>query len=318
MKFKNAIEIHLDNVVLLGNKENFKMQGYDNKFLETCHWSYLKQEPTKLFCLYRTIIEDPIRRGILDKEIFNSNVKVVDLKGSIYKELDRIFRDNINKFIEKNINNISYLFDDKADDYYSIGLSDMGIDLREKAFYGVDENIEILLNNFKYKDIANGLIELSTRTGDNHFIFDMKTMKFEDSDLDIFKNVYHLYILEKFLAYEQYKSGITPPFYNEVAKINKFLEGKKMVTLLFNDGYEKQVPAQISQILATNHKKFWINTQVNDMNINNFRAIRYGKKELDINTKNLIPLQKQLDKIIKTKENDVICNIGEQEIELAQ
>ncbi len=298
MKFKNAIEIHLDNVVLLGDKESFKMQGYDNKFSETCHWSYLKQEPTKLFCLYRNIIEDPIYREILDKEIFNSNVKVVDLKGSIYKELDRIFRDNINKFIEKNINNISYLFDDKADNYHSIGLSEIGIDLREKAFYGVDENIKILLNNFKYKDIANGLIELSTKTENNHFIFDMKTMKFEDSDLDIFKNVYHLYTLEKFLAYEQYKRGITPPFYNEVARINEFLKGKKTVTLLFNDGYEKQVPAQISQILGTNHKEFWINTQVNDMNINNFRAIRYGKKELEINIENLKDLNKQLDEII--------------------
>lgn len=32
MKFNNAIEIVLDNIVLLGNKEMFKMQGYDNKF----------------------------------------------------------------------------------------------------------------------------------------------------------------------------------------------------------------------------------------------------------------------------------------------
>lgn len=36
MKFKNAIEIHLDNVILLGNKREFKLQGYDNKFLQSC------------------------------------------------------------------------------------------------------------------------------------------------------------------------------------------------------------------------------------------------------------------------------------------
>lgn len=38
MKFKNSIEIHLENVVLLGDKESLKMQVYDNKFSETCYW----------------------------------------------------------------------------------------------------------------------------------------------------------------------------------------------------------------------------------------------------------------------------------------
>ena len=52
MKFENAIEIHLDNVILLGNKRDFKLQGYDNKFLQLCHWCYLKQLPNQIFCLY--------------------------------------------------------------------------------------------------------------------------------------------------------------------------------------------------------------------------------------------------------------------------
>ena len=200
MKFENAIEIHLDNVILLGNKRDFKLQGYDNKFLQLCHWCYLKQLPNQIFCLYQNIIKDFNYRDELDKEIFNSDVKIVDFKESIYKELDRIFRDNINKFAEKNINNIAYFFDCNANEYQKISLYEMGIDLREKRVYGVDENINILLNNFQYKDIANGIVELSTRDGKEHLIFDMKTIRFENNDVDIFKKVYKLPTLKKFLG----------------------------------------------------------------------------------------------------------------------
>lgn len=312
MKFKNAIEIHLDNVILLGNKREFKLQGYDNKFLQSCYWCYLKQLPNQLFCLNQNIVKNPNYRDELDKEIFNSDVKIVDFKESIYKELDRIFRDNINKFVEKNINNIAYFFDCNIDDYQKISLYEMGIDLREKRFYGVDENINILLNNFQYKDIANGIVELSTRDGKEHLTFDMNTMKFENDDIDIFKKVYKLPTLKKLLAYEQYKRGITPRFYNEVAKINQFLDGKKTVTLLFNEGYEKQVPAQISQILATNGKEFWINTQVDNMDISNLRAIRYGKKELPIDIENLKSLDKQLDEMLANNEQ----NLEKEELEI--
>ena len=108
--------------------------------------------------------------------------------------------------------------------------------------------------------------------------------------------------LKKIVAYEQYKRGLTPPFYNEIAKINKFLEGKKTVTLLLNDGESKQVPAQISNILATDYKEFWINTQMKNMDISNLRAIGYGKKELIINIENLINIDKQLDRIIEASE----------------
>ena len=34
MKFDNALEIHINNIVLLGNKDNYKLQGYDSKFLQ--------------------------------------------------------------------------------------------------------------------------------------------------------------------------------------------------------------------------------------------------------------------------------------------
>ena len=72
--------------------------------------------------------------------------------------------------------------------------------------------------------------------------------------------------------------------------------------MLLNDGESKQVSAKISNILATNYKEFWINTQMENMDISNLRAIGYGKKEHIINIENLINIDKQLDKIIESSE----------------
>lgn len=303
MKFKNAVEMNLDKMVLLGDKSQFKMLGYNNQVSQFFHWCYLKDKPDKVFCLYQNIIKEPNFRSDLDKEILERETTIIDLKGTLYNTLNRIFIENIDKFIDKNINNIAYLFENNEDDYKNISLYEMGKDIRENQYYGLDNNIRTLLNNLTYKDISNGIIQISSRTGNNNYIYDMKKMCFENDEIDIFKSVYGLISLKKILAYEQYKRGLTPLFYNEVAKINEFLEGKKTVTLLLNNGEKEQIPAQISNILATNHKEFWINTQLKNMDITNLRAIGYGKKELVINTENLINIDKQLDEIIVNSEN---------------
>lgn len=303
MKYKNANELILDKLVLLGDKNQFKMLGYNNQVTQYFYWCYFKDEPKNIYCLNERIISEPECRSELDKEIFKGKNIIIDLKGTLYNTLRRILNENIDKFVNENINNISYLFENDKSDYENISLYEMGRDIRKNQNYGLHNNISLLLNNFDYQDISNGLVKISTRTGKKDFIYDMKKMEFINNEIDIFKAVYGLTSLKKILAYEQYKKGLTPPFYNEVAKINEFLEGKKTVTLVLNDGGRIQVPAQISNILATNHKEFWINTQLNNMDITNLRAIEYGKKELVINTENFINLDKQLDDFIEKNEN---------------
>lgn len=303
MKYKNANELILDKLVLLGDKNQFKMLGYNNQVTQYFYWCYFKDEPKNIYCLNERIISEPERRSELYKEIFKGKNIIIDLKGTLYNTLRRILNENIDKFVNENINNISYLFENDKSDYENISLYEMGRDIRKNQNYGLHNNISLLLNNFEYQDISNGLVKISTRTGKKDFIYDMKKMEFINNEIDIFKAVYGLTSLKKILAYEQYKKGLTPPFYNEVAKINEFLEGKKTVTLVLNDGGRIQVPAQISNILATNHKEFWINTQLNNMDITNLRAIEYGKKELVINTENFINLDKQLDDFIEKNEN---------------
>ena len=303
MKYKNANELILDKLVLLGDKNQFKMLGYNNQVTQYFYWCYFKDEPKNIYCLNERIISEPERKSELDKEIFKGKNIIIDLKGTLYNTLRRILNENIDKFVNENINNISYLFENDKSDYENISLYEMGRDIRKNQNYGLHNNISLLLNNFEYQDISNGLVKISTRTGKKDFIYDMKKMEFINNEIDIFKAVYGLTSLKKILAYEQYKKGLTPPFYNEVAKINEFLEGKKTVTLVLNDGGRIQVPAQISNILATNYKEFWINTQLNNMDITNLRAIGYGKKELVVNTENLINIDKQLDDFIEKSEN---------------
>lgn len=43
--------------------------------------------------------------------------------------------------------------------------------------------------------------------------------------------------------------------------------------------------------------------RIKDKDINNLRAIGYGKKELVVNTENLINIDKQLDDFIEKSEN---------------
>lgn len=303
MKYKNANELILDKLVLLGDKNQFKMLGYNNQVTQYFYWCYFKDEPKNIYCLNERIISEPERKSELDKEIFKGKNIIIDLKGTLYNTLRRILNENIDKFVNENINNISYLFENDKSNYENISLYEMGRDIRKNQNYGLHNNISLLLNNFEYQDISNGLVKISTRTGKKDFIYDMKKMEFINNEIDIFKAVYGLTSLKKILAYEQYKKGLTPPFYNEVAKINEFLEGKKTVTLELNDGERIQVPAQISNILATNYKEFWINTQLNNMDITNLRAIGYGKKELVVNTENLINIDKQLDDFIEKSEN---------------
>lgn len=303
MKYKNANELILDKLVLLGDKNQFKMLGYNNQVTQYFYWCYFKDEPKNIYCLNERIISEPERKSELDKEIFKGKNIIIDLKGTLYNTLRRILNENIDKFVNENINNISYLFENDKSDYENISLYEMGRDIRKNQNYGLHNNISLLLNNFEYQDISNGLVKISTRTGKKDFIYDMKKMEFINNEIDIFKAVYGLTSLKKILAYEQYKKGLTPPFYNEVAKINEFLEGKKTVTLELNDGGRIQVPGQISNILATNYKEFWINTQLNNMDITNLRAIGYGKKELVVNTENLINIDKQLDDFIEKSEN---------------
>lgn len=52
------------------------------------------------------------------------------------------------------------------------------------------------------------------------------------------------------------------------------------------------------------------------IDINNLKGLRYGKTEIEIDTRNLKPLELQLDDIIQNDSKGIICEIPKQEIEI--
>ncbi len=73
----------------------------------------------------------------------------------------------------------------------------------------------------------NGIVVLYTgRYGGTSFEYNLEKQEFNISDEEILKKVYSEEKLKLILAYEQYTKGLTPPIYNEIAKINQFLEEK--------------------------------------------------------------------------------------------
>lgn len=61
--------------------------------------------------------------------------------------------------------------------------------------------------------------------------------------------IYNSKELKFILAYEQYKQFKTPPIYNEISKINEFLEDKKSVTVELHNGTKIKAEAYLNSIL---------------------------------------------------------------------
>ena len=105
----------------------------------------------------------------------------------------------------------------------------------------------------------------------------------------------------------------------------EFLKDKKTVTVLLKDNREVKTKAKITDIIDFYNGVFILERDLFDLqfyeddlelrNINNLKALKYGKTEISIETANLKPLSQQLDEIIKNENQGIICNIPKQELE---
>lgn len=178
-----------------------------------------------------------------------------------------------------------------------------------------------------YDSINNSILKYnpSHYSYDKGIEVDLKEKKILTEPAVILSQVYSNVELCKILAYKQYELGITPPFYNEVAKINKFLKDKKTITVVLKDNREVKTKANITDIIDFYNGVFILERDLFDLqfyeddlelrNINNLKALKYGKTDFSIETANLKPLSQQLDEIIKNENQGIICNIPKQELE---
>lgn len=315
MKFEDSIQIELNEAYLIGNFEdryglnNLKIDKSDNNCEMKCDWCVLKNDPNKIFCLDEDILDEKSYKGKTDQKILNSNLQILNLKEIIRNQLQEIIQNEINKFIDTNINNISYFFEkSKSVDSNTpkfnkipsfIVVYEVGIDLLKTNSYSIKEKVNMFVKNIKFRDIGNGKIHFGFdryRNTDD-VTYDLKTMKFEESNSELLSKLYSKETLKKFLAYEQYKKAITPDYYNEIAKINRFLQNKKTINVLLKDGTEKKVGAETYNILGKGNIGFKLNVD-KDNNIERLRAVKYGRNEVSINANHLQNIDKQLDRLI--------------------
>lgn len=329
MELENATIIDFGDVELLANKEELYM-GYNNEANFKINWCRFKDKPDELIRLNEEYNK-------LSNEIKEKKIPIIDIGKIIEKQFAEILEKELNSFIGKNINNVSYFFekeeqtDANGNKYYTnprfLKISDIGIDfltervdIKQKAraytsaCYYDQINHAILKYRASYYSSENSAIEV-----------DMREQKILTQPEFIMNQVYNNVNLCKILAYKQYELGLAPPFYNEVAKINKFLKDKKTITVILKDNREFKTEANITDIIDFDNGVFFIQRELlnisydevtkEKIDINNLKGLRHGKTEIEINTNNLKPLELQLDEIIQNDNKGIICDIAKQEIE---
>jgi hypothetical protein len=107
---------------------------------------------------------------------------------------------------------------------------------------GQKQNVQIY-SSARYDKTIDGIVglELNQRICLYDFVNKKVTGYIDDYNKDksldttLMKVFYSMY-LDQILALEQYNRGLAPPIYTELAKLNRFLNGKKSVKLVMKDG----------------------------------------------------------------------------------
>lgn len=323
MELENATVIDFGDVELLAIKEELYM-GYNNEAKFKINWCRFKDNPEELICLNEEFDK-------LSEEIKEKGIPVVNIGRIVEHQFAEILEKELNSFIGKNINNISYLFqkqertDTNGEKYYTnpdyLKIEDIGIDyLKERE--DINNRAKVYTSSVYYDQINHSKLKYYPSYYSSEYYgidVDIKKQKILTQPGIIMNQVYSDVSLCKILAYKQYELGITPPFYNEVAKINQFLKDKKTVTVILADDREVKTKADITDIIDFYNGIFILKKELFDLdfyeddlelrNINNIKAIRHGKTEIEIDTSNLKPLELQLDEIIQNDNKGIVCEI---------
>ncbi|MBO5004952.1 MAG: hypothetical protein J6D03_06915 [Clostridia bacterium] len=211
----------------------------------------LKTEPNKIYGL-DTYDFTREYRSELFKIAEEKGLEIINIIEMIREKIRNIVDKEIQRYIANNINNIDYITEISVKNYSNYTTKSFEF-LREASEFGNDirNDIEAVKKyHIALKQVDKGIIGLYTdRSGGTSFEYDLEKQEFSISDEEILKKVYSDEEMKLILAYEQYKKGLTPPIYNEIAKINKFLEDKKSVTFELCNGNKIKAETRLSNIL---------------------------------------------------------------------
>lgn len=211
----------------------------------------LKTEPDKIYGLDTYEFTGEFKSEIFKKAEENG-LKIINIKEVIREKIRNIVDKEIQKYIDNNINNTDYITEFSVREYSDYTIKSFEF-LKNALDFG--ENIRNDTNEVnkcftELKHVDEGIIGLYTdRYGGISFEYNIEKQEFNISDEEILKKVYSDKKLKLILAYEQYTKGLTPPIYNEIAKINQFLKEKKSVTFELQNGTKIKAEACLYNIL---------------------------------------------------------------------
>ena len=211
----------------------------------------LKSEPDKIYGLDTYDFNREFKSEIF-KTAEENGLKLINITEVIREKIRNIVDKELQKYIDNNINNTDYITEFSVREYSNYTTKSFEF-LKNAIDFGDDIRNDTEAVNKYYialKQVDKGIIGLYTdRYGGTSFEYDLEKQEFSISDEEILKKVYSDEKMKLILAYEQYKKGLTPPIYNEIAKINKFLEEKRTVTVELHNGTKIKAESRLYSIL---------------------------------------------------------------------
>lgn len=293
-----GIEINLDKVVLLGRYPNLKV-NYRSDF-ET-RWLLVKGIEDKIFCLKSR----EINSSDLIKEIEKSDYEIIDLEKHIKCKIKEILDKEFNNIFEENIDKEDLVLDYDIEEKTDIKTGEIILykkykNIEEAYRFGKnlrDDERKIKFLDLEIREIDQGIISLENTNIKYNLIND----KFLTSDREILRAFYRKNEINQIISYEKYKQGIGSKFYSEIAKINEFITDKQSITVKLKNGTIFKTDPILRNILYiysdgdiyipnTYRHKIIEGEKFNDFQykVEQLECLKYGKKELKIDTTNLI------------------------------
>ena len=195
---------------------------------------------------------------------------------------------------------------------------------RNYSKYELYKNMDFLileeLNDNKFKGGGDFILDIEkNKINVGSFQFNPYTEKVDNLEENFKKGVLNQYI-KKGLILKEIEKGIAPPYIYELQKIINFLQDKENVNLIFKDCEKFKSIANITDFFYFWDKKLEIKFEhdalknfknknplkkIDDLKLEDFKGISYGKNLLEVDGISLINIDKQsvisLDDRLKQK-----------------
>ena len=280
----------------------------------------LKTEPDKLYGLDTYEFTKEYKSEVF-KKAQEKGWEIINITEVIREKIRNIVDRELQKYIANNINDIDYITEFSVREYSNYTSQSFEL-LSEAQKFGknIRNDLEVVNRyHIDVKQLDNGIIGLYTdRHGSVSFEYNIEKKEFSIPDEEILRKVYSDKELKLILAYEQYTKGLTPPLYNEIAKINQFLEDKKTVTFELHNGTKIKAESQLYNILdIQNNGKIFIADRYTNKVIEGLpiqycktlgtelKCLSYSRNVLNINSEALKSLkveEKQEEQTIEDEE----------------